>query len=78
MTTNTVYTYTIPDLPSAKLSPNARIHYMRKADLVAKAKREMVAQILEQPRPKTLLSSATVIVTFTVPTRAKRDKGNLI
>jgi hypothetical protein len=65
-------------LPPAKLSPNARLHYMAKAKVMADAKKTMLAHILEQPRPKILLTRATVTVKFIVPTRGKRDKGNLI
>ena len=73
-----IYTYTIPELPPAALSPNARLHYMAKAKIVAEAKETMLTHILAQPRPKTLIRSATVTVAFTVPSKAKRDKGNLI
>ena len=33
-----IYTYILPELPPAKLSPNARLHYMAQANEVTKAK----------------------------------------
>lgn len=64
-------------LPPKELSPNARVHYQVRAKATREAKEQVYVAVLEQGRQKTF-DHATVTVTFTVPNRRRRDKGNLI
>ncbi|KKN75616.1 hypothetical protein LCGC14_0378540 [marine sediment metagenome] len=63
--------------PDRRLSPNARVHYQVRARATREAKEQVIVAVLEQERQK-LLDRATVTVTFVVPDRRRRDKGNLI
>lgn len=73
----------IPNLPPEVLSPNAGGMYnprrqAQRRKAVAAARNEVHAMALAQrPRGKPL-ARATVTVTFWVPDRRPRDKGNLI
>lgn len=65
-------------LPPRELSPNARVHWIVRAKANRAAKEAVHALSLQQrPRGKPL-ARATVSVTFWVPDRRRRDKGNLI
>lgn len=64
-------------LPDPDLSPNSRVHYQERARATRDAKEEVIVAVLEKGRPKPL-DRATVTVTFVVPNKRRRDKGNLI
>ena len=64
-------------LPPKELSPNARVHYQVRAKVTREAREEVMVALLEQSRRKQF-DRATVTVTFVVPDRRRRDKGNLI
>ena len=70
-------------LPPKELSPNARVHYQVRARATREAKDEVIIALAQQPpalrflRPRPY-ERATVTVTFIVPDRRNRDKGNLI
>ena len=69
-----------PDLPPVECSPNWHKHHLpwaiRKA--TAAAQEDMICRVREQVAMGEPLARAKVTVTFTVPDRRRRDKGNLI
>ena len=64
--------------PDERLSPNARVHHQVRAKATREAKEQVLVAVLEQGRRKPLDDRATVTVTFVVPDKRRRDKGNLI
>lgn len=75
-----VLTIVFPYLPPLECSPNWHKHHLpwaiRKA--TAAAHDDMIGRVREQVAIGEPLARAMVTVTFTVPDRRRRDKGNLI
>lgn len=70
----------IPWLPPKELSPNAgkKQNVNKLNRITIKAHDDVIALVREQQAVGEPLARARVTMTFVVPTRGRRDKGNLI
>jgi crossover junction endodeoxyribonuclease RusA len=66
--------------PPKELSPNARVHYMKKAKVVADYREECAweAMVRQHDHGRPVAPPVRAAVTFVVPTRHKRDLDNLL
>jgi len=72
---------TIPGLPPRDASPNARVHYMKLANVKRNMKDVMIASVLEMPsmdRPGEPLEKAHLTITFRASDKRRRDIDNLL
>ena len=76
--TEPLVTIVFPYLPPEKCSPNYHGSYWPRVKATNVAHDDMIGRVREQVAIGKPLSRATVTVTFTVPDRRRRDKGNLI
>ena len=71
----------IPGLPPRDASPNARVHYMKLANVKRNMKDVMIASVLEMPsmdRPDEPLEKAHLTITFRASDKRRRDIDNLL
>ena len=72
---------TIPGLPPRDASPNARVHYMKLANVKRNMKDVMIASVLEMPsmdRPVEPMEKAHLTITFKASDKRRRDIDNLL
>ena len=72
---------TIPGLPPRDASPNARVHYMKLANVKRNMKDVMIASVLEMPsmdRPVEPMEKAHLTITFKASDNRRRDIDNLL
>ena len=72
---------TIPGLPARDASPNARVHYMKLANVKRNQKDVMMATVLEMPsmdRPDEPMEKAHLTITFHAADKRRRDIDNLL
>ena len=68
----------IPRLPPYECGPNTRVHWAVRAKVTQAAHDEVIALCREQQVVGEPFGRARVTITFTVPDKRIRDKGNLI
>ena len=71
----------IQGLPPREASPNARVHYMKLANVKRNMKDVMIASVLEMPsmdRPDEPMEKAHLTITFQAPDKRRRDLDNLL
>ena len=71
----------IPGLPPRDASPNARVHYMKLANVKRNQRDLMIASVLEMPsmdRPNEPLDKAHLTITFRASDKRRRDIDNLL
>ena len=71
----------IPNLPPRDASPNARVHYMKLANVKRNQKDVMIASVLEMPsmdRPDEPMGKAHLTITFHAADKRRRDIDNLL
>ncbi len=71
----------IPGLPPRDASPNARVHYMKLANVKRNMKDVMIASVLEMPSMDRLdepLEKAHLTITFRASDKRRRDIDNLL
>jgi len=71
-------TITIPRLPPYECGLNTRVHWAVRAKATKAAHDEVIGLCREQQGSQQPMGKATVTITFTVPDKRARDKGNLI
>ena len=72
---------TIPGLPPRDASPNARVHYMKLANVKRNQKDLMIASVLElmpMDRPNEPWEKAHLTITFRASDKRRRDIDNLL
>ena len=72
---------TIPGLPPRDASPNARVHYMKLANVKRNQKDLMIASVLElmpMDRPNEPWEKAHLTITFRASDKRRRDLDNLL
>ena len=72
---------TIPGLPPRDASPNARVHYMKLANVKRNQKDIMIASVLElmpMDRPNEPWEKAHLTITFRASDKRRRDIDNLL
>ena len=71
----------IQGLPPREASPNARVHYMKLANVKRNMKDVMIASVLEMPsmdRPVEPMEKAHLTITFKASDKRRRDIDNLL
>ena len=71
----------IPGLPPRDASPNARVHYMKLANVKRNQKDLMIASVLElmpMDRPNEPWEKAHLTITFRASDKRRRDLDNLL
>ena len=71
----------IPGLPPRDASPNARVHYMKLANVKRNQRDLMIASVLEMPsmdRPNEPWDKAHLTITFRASDKRRRDIDNLL
>ena len=71
----------IPGLPPRDASPNARVHYMKLANVKRNMKDVMIGSVLEMPsmdRPNEPWEKAHLTITFRASDKRRRDLDNLL
>ena len=71
----------IPNLPPRDASPNARVHYMKLANVKRNMKDVMIGSVLEMSpidRPDEPLEKAHLTITFRASDKRRRDMDNLL
>ena len=71
----------IPNLPPRDASPNARVHYLKLANVKRTQKDVMIASVLEMPtmdRPDEPWDKAHLTITFRSSDKRRRDIDNLL
>tara|TARA_R110002110_G_scaffold142957_1_gene331449 strand:- start:4210 stop:4578 length:369 start_codon:yes stop_codon:yes gene_type:complete len=71
----------IPGLPPRDASPNARVHYMKLANVKRNQKDLMIASVLElmpMDRPNEPWEKAHLTITFRASDKRRRDIDNLL